>query len=698
MIKLKKILVYSLFALILTAGSQLPKTTDHSFKANRSDASIQRTFNADEIIEDVVDYSAADAHSVALTNTGKVFTWGNGANGALGNASFGGQRMTPIEITSSFPAGEEVAKVFAGFMNGAAITKTNRIFVWGDNQFRQLGTADSFAKSVPTEITSIFPETETIIQLEYGRGHVAALTDSGRLFTWGNYNYYGQLGNGTLLEKLTPFEITSSFPVEDKITSISLGAFHSGALTSSGKVFTWGYNSDGQLGQGITADRQSWVTTPTEITSLYNVEDPITQIELGGLNSFAISTSGRVFAWGNNAESALGDGTTSDKNAPTEITAKFPSGTKIVHVGASDDNGDFPFAAAKSDDGRLFTWGSNVFGQNGNGNTILRQTTPVDISSKFPVSELTESFELGGSFNLAKTTNGNLYSWGYNNAGQLGLDDTTSRNLPTKIKVLSQPVITTISFESNGGSTVDSISQNSGSAVVAPTNPTKVGHTFVGWYSDQALTTAYTFSNMPETNITLYAKWSVNQYTMTFITNGGSSVANMIKDYGASISAPENPTRIGYTFVGWYSDEQLTTAYSFSTMPAQNVTVYAKWSVNQYTITFIANGASPIASITQDFGTTITKPANPTREGFTFNGYSMAIPETMPAQNLEIEVYWVNNTPTTSGDVNAVANGIIEALSSDLIGNRNVEIVLSVSTIEEANVPSESVTLVSKSK
>ena len=136
----------------------------------------------------------------------------------------------------------------------------------------------------------------------------------------------------------------------------------------------------------------------------------------------------------------------------------------------------------------------------------------------------------------------------------------------------------TISFEENGGSAVADITQDYGTSVSAPTAPTKTGHTFGGWYSDAGLTTAYTFSTMPAENITLYAKWTINQYTISFEENGGSAVANITQNYGTSVSAPTDPTRTGYTFGGWYSDAGLMTAYTFSTMPAENITLYAKWT------------------------------------------------------------------------------------------------------------------------
>ena len=134
-------------------------------------------------------------------------------------------------------------------------------------------------------------------------------------------------------------------------------------------------------------------------------------------------------------------------------------------------------------------------------------------------------------------------------------------------------------------------------------------------------------------NITLYAKWAANTYTITFDTAGGSEIAPITQDYGTAITVPADPTREGYTFIGW--DKEIPT-----TMPAENMTVTAQWEINRYTITFDTAGGSEITPITQDYGTAITAPADPTREGYTFMGWDREIPTTMPAENITLKARW----------------------------------------------------------
>lgn len=173
----------------------------------------------------------------------------------------------------------------------------------------------------------------------------------------------------------------------------------------------------------------------------------------------------------------------------------------------------------------------------------------------------------------------------------------------------------------------------SGTLATRPDTPAATpGYTFGGW--NKADGTAWDYASDKVTDdITLYAKWAANTYTITFDTAGGSEIAPITQDYGTVITAPEAPTREGYTFIGW--DKEIPT-----TMPAENMTVTAQWEINQYTITFDTAGGSEIAPITQDYGTAITAPANPTREGYTFIGWDTEIPTTMPAENITLKAQW----------------------------------------------------------
>jgi alpha-tubulin suppressor-like RCC1 family protein len=221
---------------------------------------------------------------------------------------------------------------------------------------------------------------DTIASISLGGSSSFAISSNGRVFTWG-FNY-GQLGDGTTVNILTPTEITNRFNLtnSDKIVSISSGGAHSSAVSSNGRVFTWGYNPYGALGDGTTIDK----TTPTEITSRFNLsfDEKISFTYSGISHSSALSSSGRVFTWGSNY-GAIGDGTTENRLTPTEITNRFTL-TNFDNIVSISSGGDS--ASAVSLNGRVFTWGANNNGTLGDG-TNFRKLVPNDISSKFYLSK-----------------------------------------------------------------------------------------------------------------------------------------------------------------------------------------------------------------------------------------------------------------------------------------------------------------------
>ena len=190
-----------------------------------------------------------------------------------------------------------------------------------------------------------------------------------------------------------------------------------------------------------------------------------------------------------------------------------------------------------------------------------------------------------------------------------------------------------------------------GVGATLPTDVTRTGYTFKGWYDNENLTgSPVTAIGDTETgNKEYWAKWEINQYTVTVKPENGEADITITQDYGTAIAAPADPTREGYTFTGWDRDIP-------ATMPAENMTITAKWKVNQYTITFDSNGGSEIAPITQDYGTVIAAPANPTREGYTFIGWDKAIPATMPAENMIITAKW-RDIAVPTGEIKIAENG-----------------------------------------
>ena len=211
------------------------------------------------------------------------------------------------------------------------------------------------------------------------------------------------------------------------------------------------------------------------------------------------------------------------------------------------------------------------------------------------------------------------------------INDTTNTPEPNVT-----PATVTYDYGERGGIYAKQIVQ-AGEKAIEPDVPSRQGYQFTDWYLDD---TKYDFNAAVTGNMTLTARWTVNQYTITFDTNGGSAVAPITQDYGTDITAPADPTRGGYTFIGW--DKAIP-----ATMPAGDMTLTAQWRINRYTVTFDTDGGSAVAPITQDYGTAITAPADPTREGYTFMGWDKEIPTTMPAGDMTITAKWKDSEKPT---------------------------------------------------
>ena len=189
----------------------------------------------------------------------------------------------------------------------------------------------------------------------------------------------------------------------------------------------------------------------------------------------------------------------------------------------------------------------------------------------------------------------------------------------------------TLSFVTNGGSSMDPVTGNSGDPYAGPaTKPTKAGYTFDEWYSDAALQhpvdwNTFTFGLYD----VVYAKWNRASFTVTFnavdgrFASTGSTTAEFTGLFGDRVERPESPTRSGYGFVGWCYDAALTQSVDFSTftVPSENTTVYAKWSQAQRNITYVyGNGSEPL-TVSYTIGTNVTAPTQPTRDGYNFDGW-----------------------------------------------------------------------------
>ena len=417
---------------------------------------------------------------------------------------------------------------------------------------------------------------------------------------------------------------------------------NSGYIKNWNGIYSWGqdttrYNSSHRAVRGYSSAR-FWLYLTATNSGPYVGFRPVLEI----LNPNTLSSDGLKVV-----TLDLGGGTLGNSSEDIQIIVK--NGESFTAPSAEG----LPRPDGISEDAQLY-WTD----ENGNcykpGDTVPADVSMLSITGDYEVIYLPGTYGTGSAVTDMKphnnilTLRGALFTragytqvgWSTVDGGEkvYGFEDVYTKNEALTLYPVWNTNKYTITFDTNGGSEIAPITQDYGTQIAAPANPTRKGYTFKGWDKEIPET-------MPAENITVKAQWKINQYTITFDTNGGSEIAPITQDYGTKITAPDNPTRKGYTFKGW--DKEIP-----ETMPAENITVKAQWEINQYTITFDTNGGSEIAPITQDYGTEITAPDNPTRKGYTFKGWDKEIPETMPAENITVKAQWEINQYTIAFDTN----------------------------------------------
>lgn len=172
----------------------------------------------------------------------------------------------------------------------------------------------------------------------------------------------------------------------------------------------------------------------------------------------------------------------------------------------------------------------------------------------------------------------------------------------------------TVQFHVNGGTDVDDIERYENTKIYSEPISTKTGYTLEGWYTDSDFNDKVTFPYTVAVDVTFYANWTINEYTITFDTAGGTTIAAITQDYGTAITAPAEPTKDDLEFLGWSPALP-------ATIPAMNMTLTAQWEIEEYTVSFEENGGSTVANITEGYGTEIDTAPTSTKTGYTLEGW-----------------------------------------------------------------------------
>jgi alpha-tubulin suppressor-like RCC1 family protein len=353
--------------------------------------------------------AAAATAAPAVQPAEAIVAWGTNPYGEFGN---GTTSDSSKPVFASLPAGFRYTTVRTG-MTSLALTTSGRVYGWGYNGYGVIGDGTTDQRLTPVRART--PGGVKVTALRGGELFALAVTSTGKVLAWG-YNLWGQLGDGTTDSRLTPVRV--KIPKGVTITAVSTGYNSALALTKSGRVLSWGFNNAGQLGDGTTKTRlvPGYVRLPPHTK--------ITSIATGYKTGYAVTSTGRLLAWGINQAGDLGDGTTKTRKTPVQV--RLPHGVKVTAATAGE-----AYTLALTTRGRVLAWGYNLWGQLGNGSTTDRKV-PGWVKLQAGTTKI-RALAAGNDYSMALTAGARILTWGHNNLGQLGDGSTTDSATPLRV-------------------------------------------------------------------------------------------------------------------------------------------------------------------------------------------------------------------------------------------------------------------------
>jgi alpha-tubulin suppressor-like RCC1 family protein len=342
-------------------------------------------------------------HTCALTSSGGVECWGDNYHGTLGDGT-ADERGGPVTV-SGLRSG--VQAIATGDYFSCALTDEGAVKCWGLNRYGQLGDGTTRDRHAPVAVAGL---SSGVVAIAAGSAHACALTSVGAVRCWG-YNGLGALGNGTTLNRHAPVGVTG---LGSGVTAIAAGLDYTCALTSGGGVECWGDNGFGKLGDGTATDRYE----PVDVAGLAS---GVVALAAGHSHTCALTRVGGVKCWGRNAFGELGDGTTNDRYRPGGV-AGLASGVVGLSAGGYH-------SCAVTAGGGATCWGDNSDGALGDGTTTDRYV-PVDVSG---LTSGVDAISAGLTHSCAVTSAGGVRCWGNNAFGELGDGTVSDRLVPVNV-------------------------------------------------------------------------------------------------------------------------------------------------------------------------------------------------------------------------------------------------------------------------
>ncbi len=372
------------------------------------------------------------AFSSALKADGTVWTWGQNNYGQLGHND-AVTTEEPAQVVGKNGIGklEDIKMIAAGQNHMLALKKDGTVYAWGLNNYGQLGDNSQITKYAPVQVLGEdgIGVLENIVYIAAGQNYSAAINAKGEVYTWG-FNTNGQLGDGTSTHKYTPVRVKANLT---GILQIACGANHMLALKTDGSVYVWGYNTNGQLSDNTFTKR----TIPVKMLETADefVKDAVA-VEASNTNSYVLKADGTVISAGYGANGYLGNGV-NDGNVKQQLPVNVldnETSEPIRNIKAIRAGQNTIYALTKT--GNVYAWGLGTSAQIGN-NELLTKTKAVNVQNGTGTDKLSEILYLGagGLHGFAVENNGYLQVWGNNNQKQLGIANLDKSTLPIYIGI-----------------------------------------------------------------------------------------------------------------------------------------------------------------------------------------------------------------------------------------------------------------------
>jgi len=378
--------------------------------------------------------SAGYGHTLAIDANGDLWAWGRNDYGQLGDGTTV-NKPSPVQINTGGRMGDaKIVSVSTGTVYSLAMDASGNLWTWGHNEYGQIGDGTTTDRHVPVQVnTEGRMGNSKIVGISAGARFNLAIDTQGRLWAWGE-NTYGQLGDGTSTHRSIPVQVNDGVKMNGaKVIAASAGNSSGFAIDEFNNLWAWGLNgTSGALGDGTDTNR----SIPVQVNADGRMGNgKVKSVSAGSFHALAIDEYDNLWVWGANTYGQLGDGnmgSTRNRNTPFWLNTDGRMGDAKV-VGAAGGN---THCLAIDEQGRLWTWGHNVNGELGDGTSgsAANRSLPVHVNTGAAGTINAKIAAIaGGVHSLAIDEYGNYWAWGDNTYGQLGDGTTTQRDRPVKI-------------------------------------------------------------------------------------------------------------------------------------------------------------------------------------------------------------------------------------------------------------------------